>query len=120
MIPRQFRGPLVFLGALDAAKLVETLAREDVIASSRGPGLRISFHNYNVPEDVQAVLQVLDRHPELVARAEQSPQPERRAPPAAASLRAEAKRASEERARTDESEASPEARSAGVGPQRRN
>ena len=54
MTPRQFRGPLVFLGARDASKLVETLAGEDVIASSRGPGLRISFHYYNVLEDVQA------------------------------------------------------------------
>jgi len=88
----ELRGPLVVLGAHDAAKLVETLAREDIIVSSRGPGLRISFHYYNLPEDVEAVLRVLDRHPELVARAERSPQPERRA-----------------------SEASPEARSAGGG-----
>ena len=54
MTPRQFRGPLVLLGARDASKLVETLACEDVIASSRGSRLRISFHYYNVPEDVQA------------------------------------------------------------------
>jgi len=29
---------------------------------------RVSFHYYNVPEDVEAVLRVLDRHPELVAK----------------------------------------------------
>jgi selenocysteine lyase/cysteine desulfurase len=73
------RGPLVVLGALDPAKLVEALAVEGVIVSSRGPGLRVSFHYYNVPEDVEAVLRVLDRHPELLrsAGAERSPQPAR-------------------------------------------
>ena len=70
----ELRGPLVVLGAADAAKLVDALSREDVIVSSRGPGLRISFHYYNVPEDVQAVLRVLDRHPGLV-RGDRSPPP---------------------------------------------
>ncbi len=60
------RGPLVVLGVNDAAKLVEILARENVIVSARGNGLRISFHYYNVPEDVRRVLSVLDRHSELV------------------------------------------------------
>jgi selenocysteine lyase/cysteine desulfurase len=62
------RGPLVVLGAREPAKLVEALASEDVIVSSRGPGLRISFHYYNIAEDVQAVLRVLDRHPGLLVR----------------------------------------------------
>ena len=86
--PPELRGPLVVLGARDAAKLVETLAREDIVVSSRGPGIRISFHYYNLPEDVEAVLSVLDRHPELVARAERSPQPERRRSARARSERA--------------------------------
>ncbi len=60
------RGPLVVIRARDAAKLVEALARENVIVSARGDGLRISFHYYNIPEDVEAVLSVLDRHPDLV------------------------------------------------------
>jgi len=51
---------------------------------------------------------------EEAGQGERSPQPERRVPPAAASLRAEAKRASEERAALI-SEANPEARSAGGG-----
>ncbi len=79
----ELRGPLVVLGAHDAPKLVEILAQEGIVVSSRGDGLRISFHYYNIPEDVKAVLSALDRHPELVAkrgeRAKRSRQPERRA-----------------------------------------
>jgi len=45
-----------------------------------------------------------------------SPQPERRAPPAAASLRAEAKRGSEERARTDDGSESRSEKRWGWGP----
>ena len=59
---------------------------------------------------------ILDRFESSAHLRGQSPQPERRAPAAAASLRAEAKRASAERARTDESAPSPEARAVGVGP----
>lgn len=62
------RGPLVVLDTRDGAELVETLAREGIVVSSRGNGLRISFHYYNIPEDVDAVLRALDRHPELVTR----------------------------------------------------
>ncbi len=62
------RGPLVVLESNDAAKLVEALASEGVIVSSRGAGLRISFHYYNIPEDVTRALSVLDRHPDLVAQ----------------------------------------------------
>ena len=73
----ELRGPLVVLGSRDATKLVETLALENIIVSSSGPGLRISFHYYNVPEDVEAVLKVLDRHPELVAAQAEGPPPPR-------------------------------------------
>jgi selenocysteine lyase/cysteine desulfurase len=69
------RGPLVVLGTTDGANLVETLAREGVVVSSRGPGLRVSFHYYNTPEDVDAVLRALDRHPESMVRQAESPQP---------------------------------------------
>ena len=64
----EHRGALVVLGTSDGPKLVEALARENVIVSSRGPGLRVSFHYYNIPEDVDAVLRALDRHPELVTK----------------------------------------------------
>jgi selenocysteine lyase/cysteine desulfurase len=62
------RGPLVVLGATDGAKLVDALAGEGIVVSSRGAGLRVSFHYYNLPEDVEVVLRVLDRHPQLLAR----------------------------------------------------
>jgi selenocysteine lyase/cysteine desulfurase len=69
LTPREpeHRGPLVVLGVEDAPMLVDALARENVVSSARGRGLRISFHYYNLPEDLDAVLSVLDRHPELVA-----------------------------------------------------
>ncbi|HEY7821169.1 MAG TPA: aminotransferase class V-fold PLP-dependent enzyme [Vicinamibacteria bacterium] len=56
------RGPLVVLKVPEAPKLVQALDRENVIVSSRGDGLRVSFHYYNVPGDVEALLSVLDRH----------------------------------------------------------
>jgi selenocysteine lyase/cysteine desulfurase len=56
----------VVLKVGDAAKLVARLAEENVIVSARGDGLRISFHYYNIPEDVKAVLSVLDRQAHLV------------------------------------------------------
>jgi selenocysteine lyase/cysteine desulfurase len=60
------RGPLVVLDCRDAGALVEALARENIVTSARGNGLRVSFHYYNLPEDVDAILRVLDRSPELV------------------------------------------------------
>jgi selenocysteine lyase/cysteine desulfurase len=62
------RGPLVVLGTRDGAKLVEVLGGEGVVVSSRGSGLRISFHYYNIPEDVDAVVRALDRHPDLMVK----------------------------------------------------
>ena len=44
------------------------LEKEGVITSNRHHGLRLSFHYYNVPEDVDAVFDVLERHPELMVR----------------------------------------------------
>jgi selenocysteine lyase/cysteine desulfurase len=54
------RGPLVVIRVPDAAGLVERLAKRGIIASSRGNGLRVSFHAYNSPEDCDAVLAALD------------------------------------------------------------
>jgi hypothetical protein len=38
------------------------------VVFSRGPALRIGFHDYNIPEDVDAVLRARDRRPELLTR----------------------------------------------------
>jgi selenocysteine lyase/cysteine desulfurase len=54
------RGPLVVIRVPDAPALVERLAARGIIASSRGNGLRVSFHGYNSSDDVDAVLAALD------------------------------------------------------------
>jgi selenocysteine lyase/cysteine desulfurase len=59
-------GPLTVLKAKDAAKLVELLAKDDIICSSRHDGLRISFHVYNTLEDVKMILNALDKHIDLL------------------------------------------------------
>jgi selenocysteine lyase/cysteine desulfurase len=63
------RGPLVMVRSTDAPKLVEALAREGILCSTRDGALRVSLHYYNTAGDVDAVLAALDRHPELVVRA---------------------------------------------------
>ena len=64
------RGPLVMVGSTDAPKLVETMAGEGLLCSTRDGALRISLHYYNSRADVDAVLESLDRHPELLRRAD--------------------------------------------------
>ncbi len=61
-------GPMAVLRATDSDKAVAFLEKEGVITSNRHDGLRLSFYYYNVPEDVDAVFDVLDRHPELMVR----------------------------------------------------
>ena len=63
------RGPLVMVGSTDAPKLVESLAIEGILCSTRDGALRISLHYYNTRGDVDAVLESLDRHPHLLRRA---------------------------------------------------
>ena len=53
----------------DAAKLVDTLAREGMLCSTRDGALRISLHYYNTAADVDAVLDALSRHRDLVVHA---------------------------------------------------
>jgi selenocysteine lyase/cysteine desulfurase len=61
------RGPLVVIRSDAAAELVRRLDTCGIIASSRGDGLRVSFHAYNDEADVDAVLAALDAEQELVA-----------------------------------------------------
>jgi selenocysteine lyase/cysteine desulfurase len=60
------RGPLVMVRSNDAPKLVEALAREGILCSTRDGSLRVSLHYYNTAGDVDAVLAALDRNPELL------------------------------------------------------
>ena len=64
------RGPLVMIGSTDAPRLVQTLGAEGILCSTRDGALRISLHYYNTRADVEAVLESLDRHPELLRRAD--------------------------------------------------
>ncbi|MGH9498031.1 MAG: aminotransferase class V-fold PLP-dependent enzyme [Terriglobales bacterium] len=59
-------GPLIVLQSKDAAALVAKLAAEGIVCSSRHDGLRLALHIYNTPEDVVAVLQVLERNLDLL------------------------------------------------------
>jgi selenocysteine lyase/cysteine desulfurase len=63
------RGPLTVTRALDAAQVVARLAERGVIASSRGQGVRVSFHAYNTVEDVDVVLGALEAERSLLAPA---------------------------------------------------
>ena len=62
------RGPLVMVGSTDAPGLVEALAREGILCSTRDGALRVSLHYYNLASDVDAVLDALDRHADLLRR----------------------------------------------------
>ena len=64
--PADSLGPLVVLQCSDAAKLVEKLAANGIVGSSRHDGLRLSFHVYNTLDDVQAVLRVLEQNLDLL------------------------------------------------------
>jgi selenocysteine lyase/cysteine desulfurase len=67
-------GPLVVLKCRDAAALVQELAANRVVCSSRHDGLRLSFHVYNTLDDVKAVLAVLEQNLNLLTIRESSVQ----------------------------------------------
>ena len=64
--PRR-RGPLVCIRARDVGELVETLAADRIVVSSREDQLRVALHLYNVDEDVDTLLAALARNPALLA-----------------------------------------------------
>jgi selenocysteine lyase/cysteine desulfurase len=59
-------GPLVVLQSKDADALVQKFAVSGIVLSSRHDGLRISFHVYNTLDDVQSVLQLLEKNLDLL------------------------------------------------------
>jgi selenocysteine lyase/cysteine desulfurase len=61
------RGPLVCIRSTDVAALVGALAAERIVVSSREDKLRVAAHLYNVEEDVDRLLDALDRHRSLLA-----------------------------------------------------
>jgi selenocysteine lyase/cysteine desulfurase len=64
--PRR-RGPLVCIRARDVGELVETLAADRIVVSSREDKLRVALHLYNVDEDVDTLLAALARNRALLA-----------------------------------------------------
>jgi len=66
------RGPLVVVQSLDAPALVSRLAGRGIVASSRGNGLRVSFHAYNNEADVDAVVAAMEAESALLERAVRS------------------------------------------------
>jgi selenocysteine lyase/cysteine desulfurase len=62
------RGALIAIASSDGQALVETLARERVVTSSRDGNLRVSAHCYNTREDVETLLATLGRHRRLLSR----------------------------------------------------
>ena len=64
--PRR-RGPLVCVRARDAAGLVDALAADRIVVSSREDKLRVALHLYNVDEDVDTLLEALARSRALLA-----------------------------------------------------
>ena len=64
--PRR-RGPLVCVRARDVAELVDALAADRIVVSSREDKLRVALHLYNVDEDVDTLLEALARSRALLA-----------------------------------------------------
>ena len=64
--PRR-RGPLVCIRARDVGELVEALAADRIVVSSREDKLRVALHLYNVEEDVDILLAALARNRALLA-----------------------------------------------------
>ena len=63
----QEHGPLICVVSTDPNALVAALAREGIVTSTRDSNLRISLHLYNVDEDVDRILDALERNRQLLA-----------------------------------------------------
>ncbi|HEX6220918.1 MAG TPA: aminotransferase class V-fold PLP-dependent enzyme [Acidimicrobiia bacterium] len=62
------RGPMIAVASIDEHALVQALAEDDIITSSRDGNIRLSWHCYNSSEDVEAAVAGLQRHSRLLAR----------------------------------------------------
>jgi selenocysteine lyase/cysteine desulfurase len=60
-------GPLVCVVSTDPNALVDALATDGFVTSTRDSSLRISLHLYNVEDDVDRLLAALASHRELLA-----------------------------------------------------
>jgi len=60
-------GPLICVVSTDPSALVDALAAERIVTSTRDSSLRISLHLYNVEEDVDRILAALAANRALLA-----------------------------------------------------
>ena len=60
-------GPLVCVVSTDPNALVDALARQRIVTSTRDSSLRISLHLYNVEDDVDRILEALAANLDLLA-----------------------------------------------------
>ena len=60
-------GPLICIVSTDSNALVDALARERIVTSTRDSSLRVSLHLYNVQEDVDRILAALAANGSLLA-----------------------------------------------------
>ena len=63
------RGALVCIRSTDAPELVRLLEGDGIATSERDGNLRVSAHAYNVEDDIDAVLEALARHRDLLRSA---------------------------------------------------
>jgi selenocysteine lyase/cysteine desulfurase len=61
------RGPLICVVSTDPDALVEALAADHIVTSTRDSNLRVSLHLYNVEEDVDRILAALAANRGLLA-----------------------------------------------------
>jgi selenocysteine lyase/cysteine desulfurase len=61
------RGPMVAIATTDEHAMVGALAAEAIITSSRDSNLRVASHCYNSTDDIDALLEGLGRHRDLLA-----------------------------------------------------
>ena len=66
--PREQRGPMVAVRSIDEQAMVQALAADGIITSSRDGNVRLSWHCYNSTEDVEVAVAGLHRHSRLLAR----------------------------------------------------
>jgi selenocysteine lyase/cysteine desulfurase len=66
--PADSAGPLVVLQSKDSTAMVRKFAENDIVVSNRHDGLRIAFHVYNNADDVNAVVDVLNKNIDLMVR----------------------------------------------------
>jgi selenocysteine lyase/cysteine desulfurase len=62
------RGPLAMVRCHDVQRLIARLAERGVLCSTRDGALRVSFHHYNLAEDVDALLAGLDDNLQLLTQ----------------------------------------------------